>query len=368
MYTLSSYIEKIKPSIKSESAHSSWVSERSRFNVIQRDIGHWKLNEITLSEVELWVNSKTSSKKTNAAPQPWSPKTRNNYFSTLSKIMDYAIKEELIRESKLKNLSRSKPDCEAPQPFTQKEILLISNHEPTSHQARLIFVLAVTTGLKISELIALGWEDINFHTKTLFVRRVKNKASGNYEVPKSDAVQRKVELNDMAIAALRAVQKYTGERRQKRVKVMQRDNHTTKKVGVKFVFYNARSDKPFTDPTQYAKMFFTPQLKALGIRHRGAKHTRHTFVVEAIKKGMTKDYIRVQLGCRRDDLFNLHSKKNEEVKCTESIDSSADSLPNLNESKDIIDENNEQPEKPKVPFISWLLNLFVSNRNAALKM
>ncbi|PMN54321.1 hypothetical protein BCT31_01860 [Vibrio lentus] len=368
MHTLSSYIEKIKPSIKSQLAHSAWVSERSRFNVIQRDIGQWKLNEVTLSEVELWVNSKTSPKKKNAAPQPWSPKTRNNYFSTLSKIMDYAIKEELIRESKLKNVSRSKPDSETPYPFTQKEILLISNHEATSHQARLIFVLAVTTGLKISELIALGWEDINFHTKTLFVRRVKNKASGNCEVPKSDLEQRKIELNDMAIAALRAVQKYTGERRQKRVKVTQRDNNTTKKVGVKFVFYNTRTDKPFTDPKQYAKMFFTPQLKALGIRHRGTKHTRHTFVVEAIKKGMTKDYIRVQLGHSRDDLFNLHSTKNVEVECTESIDSSADSLPISSESKDVVDENNAQLEGSKVPFIRWLLNLFMLNRNTTMKV
>ncbi|MGC9493571.1 hypothetical protein ACP45A_12860, partial [Vibrio genomosp. F10] len=153
-----------------------------------------------------------------------------------------------------------------------------------------------------------------------------------------------------------------------RVNVKQRDNHTVKKVGVKFVFYNTRSDKPFTDPKQYAKMFFTPQLKALGIQHRGAKHTRHTFVVEAIKKGMTKDYIRVQLGCRSDDLFNLHSKKNEEVKCTVSIGSSSDLLLNSNESKDIVDENNEQLEQSKAPFIRWLLNLFVPNRNLALKM
>jgi integrase len=282
--------------------------------------------------------------------------------------MAYAIEDELIRDSKLDNVSRSKSDGETPQPFTQKEILLISNHENTSHQARLIFVLAVTTGLKISELIALGWEDINFHTKTLFVRRTKTLARGHYEVPSNDVVQRKVELNDLAVAALRTVEKYSGERRQQRVNVKQRDNHTVKKVGVKFVFYNTRSDKPFTDPKQYAKMFFTPQLKALGIQHRGPKHTRHTFVVEAIKKGMTKDYIRVQLGCRRDDLFNLHSIKNEKVKSTESIDSSADSLPNSNESKGIVDENNEQLEKSKVPFIRWLLNLCVPNRNLALKM
>lgn len=356
MHTLSSYIEKIKPSIKSKLAHSSWVSERSRLNVIQRGIGHWKLKDITQSEVERWVNSQTSHKKTNSEPEPWSPRSRDHYFSTLKKIMDYAIEDDLIRESTLKNVSRSKPDIEAPLPFTQQEILSISEHELTPHQARLIFVLAVTTGLRISEIIAIGWEDINFHSKSLFVRRTKPVANGHYEAPKSDVVARKIDLNDMAIAALRAAEIYTGERRQQRVKVVQRDNHTVKKVGVKFVFYNPSTDRPFSEPKQYSKLYFTPLLKTLGIQHRGTKQTRHTFVVEAIKRGMTKDYIRVQLGHSRDDLFNQHNFMNVEVKCKESKVTSVKTLPNSNKSKGIVDQNFEQLEITKVPFIRWILN------------
>ncbi len=368
MHTLSSYIEKIKPSIKSKLAHSTWVSERSRLNVIQREIGHWKLKDVTQSEVEQWVNSQTSHKKTNSEPEPWSPKNRNAYLGVLCKIMKYAVDDELIYESKLDSVSRSKPDRETPRPFSGEEVLRISTHELTPQTVRLIFVLAVTTGLKISEIIAVGWEDINFHTKSLFVRRTKSIAKGHYEAPKSDVAARKVELNDMAIAALRAAETYTGERRQQRVKVVQRDNHTVKKVGVKFVFYNPSTDRPFSDPKQYSKMYFTPLLKTLGIQHRGTKYTRDTFVVEAIKKGMTKDYIRVQLGHSRDDLFNRYCSKNTEVKCTESKDAPVKTLANSNKSKDIVDQNYEQLETTKVPFIRWMLNFFTSNRNAMMKV
>ena len=78
-------------------------------------------------------------------------------------------------------------------------------------------ILIIYTGLRIGELMALTWSDINFKNKTLSVNksRAKGKIDGKTVLyikdPKSESGTRIIPLSDRAIYALNKIKKYSSE-------------------------------------------------------------------------------------------------------------------------------------------------------------
>ena len=70
-----------------------------------------------------------------------------------------------------------------------------------------LFVLALTSGLREGELLALRWKDIDFESKSLqvmqTVRRSRIQKALIFSEPKTDRSRRRVILADVALAALR---------------------------------------------------------------------------------------------------------------------------------------------------------------------
>ena len=78
-------------------------------------------------------------------------------------------------------------------------------------------ILIIYTGLRIGELMALTWEDIDFKNKTLNVNksRAKGKIDGKTTLyikdPKSESGTRTIPLSDRAIYALQKIKEYSTE-------------------------------------------------------------------------------------------------------------------------------------------------------------
>jgi integrase len=82
-----------------------------------------------------------------------------------------------------------------------------------------LLLVALTTGMRRGELLALRWEDVDFEEGTLYVRRTMNHITGlGYKEgePKSRSGRRKIVLSDVTIEALREHQK---QQKQARAKV-----------------------------------------------------------------------------------------------------------------------------------------------------
>jgi integrase len=68
-----------------------------------------------------------------------------------------------------------------------------------------VYVVAITTGLREGELLALRWEDIDLEESKLSVRRSLSvtKAGLSFNAPKSAKSRRSVQLTARAVDALR---------------------------------------------------------------------------------------------------------------------------------------------------------------------
>lgn len=132
---------------------------------------------------------------------------------------------------------------------------------------------------------------------------------GNYRVPKTPGSVRNVELNEHALSILKSLYQRTGKLKPKTIDVLQIDNKTKRKESVSFVFFNSKTNRPFTDGSQFAKSFLTPALRILDIPHRGPGQLRHTYASQALTQGLNANYVARQMGHKSVETMRKHYAK-----------------------------------------------------------
>jgi integrase len=155
-------------------------------------LGSKRLDKITGGDVENLKASIIEKGKT--------AKRVNNILNVLSKILRYADEIDLIeRAPKIKTLkvAPQKFDFFAPEEF--ERLVASSAQEPDWHAAVLV---AGEAGLRMGEILALEWGDIDLKAGTLTVMR--NDWRGQIGSPKSGK-DREIPLTVRAAAALKAI-------------------------------------------------------------------------------------------------------------------------------------------------------------------
>lgn len=149
--------------------------------------------------------------------------------------------------------------------FTDAETASLVNYllEGSIEANRLGVYLGLTNGLRLGEICALRWEDVDLETKTLHIRRTVQRIAnegGNHKTnlvestPKSKSSEREIPLSDQMIGLLRGMER-TGE-------------------------YIIGGDRP-VDPRTYEYRFRRYQINA-GITPRNFHVLRHTFATNCI--------------------------------------------------------------------------------------
>lgn len=207
-----------------------------------------------------------------------SGKTVNNHLIVLRGIFDTARRDGLIQTDPtddVQNLAHQSPE---PDPFDRGETALVLAHMQAKHHAQVwnYFAFAFNSGLRPSEQIAVGWPDVDWRRKKL--RISKARVDWEEKGTKTNRV-REIDLNDEALAALT---------RQK--------EHTFMKDKLGAIFHNPITNRPWPDEQVQRRRYFVPALSALGLRHRDAYQTRHTFATTLLMGGINIGYIAKQLG------------------------------------------------------------------------
>lgn len=139
-------------------------------------------------------------------------KTVKNIRGVLSSAYEYAIENSYIKDnpvlkSKMPSFAHSiksdVPEYSAEQ--VRKLLLYAKEHE--SH-IYIFLLLALYTGLRKGELLALTWEDIDYDKKLLNVNKSRTGSRKNVTMqittPKTKSSNRKIPINDFVIGELKA--------------------------------------------------------------------------------------------------------------------------------------------------------------------
>ena len=181
-----------------------------------------------------------------------------------------------------------------PDPFLRDEIKRIDETATHKQQELNQFVFGCWSGLRLSELFALAWEDIDLENWTANVRR--SVVRGDYRVPKTQGSVRTVELLYPAREILQRHKELSFMLAPVTVNVVQRDNKTVVSESVRFVFRNTLTGEPYLTDKRYRESFFEQHLKKAKVRYRGPSQSRHTFASQLLTSNAPKEWIALQMG------------------------------------------------------------------------
>jgi len=272
--TVKKAVARYLASINRTLAPSTMREYESCQRTISAGLGDRLITNVTTQEIKEWMNSLDCSAK-----------RVNNILIPLRGMFRDAYEDGLIERdptARIRNLKHKKPEAD---PFEADELDRVVAVLPPLMQNMITFER--WTGLRIGELYALTWADIDFKTKTCKVNKtitrgiLKNETKTMYD--------RTVDLIAPALDAL-----------------MKQKPHTFMKG--EHVWIYPPTMKPFTDDQQLRRFIWKPALKKAGVRYRSPKQLRHTSVSTALSMGMPPVWVAKQHGHNPVTMFKNYAK------------------------------------------------------------
>jgi integrase len=245
-------------------------------NHVFQKLGKKPINEITRGEIrELLLN---------AHGQGLSRSMVELIRNVISGILGYAIDEELIESNPvsgiLKRLNLEKNKKIVFEPITQDEVELFLNtckdYYPDYYT---FFLCAFRTGMRLGELLALEWGDIDLNKK--FIRVQRSYRKGKINPTKTGKIRRADMSNQLAENFKKLLKKY---------KSKALISGTEKQTDIIFHRNNKYMEQ------KYIRRIFKRILQKAGIRDIRFHDIRHTFASLLLSNGESPVYVKEQLG------------------------------------------------------------------------
>lgn len=229
---------------------------------------------------------------------PWaSAKSANNYLIVLRGIFEFEYHGARAAENPLIGVKNLTVVRKLPDPLTpdERERILADMAQRYDIRVWAYYTFMFFTGMRPEEGIALRWSDSDWQHAQARVQRVRTFRGAERDGSKTHA-ERDVDLVSRALEALEAMKPYTFMKK-------------AEDGGAAYIFENPVTGKPWHDERSQRDHYWTPTLKRLGIRHRRAYNTRHTFATAALMAGVNPAYIARQLGhANTKMLFEKYAK------------------------------------------------------------
>ena len=171
-------------------------------------IGDMVIQNIRPYHIQKLLNDMTISSKTN---KPFSAWTVLKIKNILSGAFEQAVRNQIIVANLVKSAVSPK--------MLQKEIRILSEQEQQKfiaalkgHRLEALYMLALATGMRRGEILALIWDNVNFDTRSITVKasvsRVKDPDTKQSEIifaePKTKAGRRTVPILESLVPVLQA--------------------------------------------------------------------------------------------------------------------------------------------------------------------
>ncbi len=171
--------------------------EQHTRNHVVPALGRLKLKKLTAVHLEELYDAKLE--------EDLSPRTVNYIHTTISKALGYAVGRDLLRKNVASFADAPQPDSPEIQPLNgdQATKFLASTR---GGRLEALYVLALSKGLRRSELLGLKEEDLDLEAATLQIRRGLTIAPGGgvaLQTTKRKSSQRLLELSPETVGALK---------------------------------------------------------------------------------------------------------------------------------------------------------------------
>ncbi len=273
---LENWLEKVhKPTIRI----STYVKYRKLINsYIVPTLGNIQLQKLTPQRVQMLYSDKLN--------QGLAPKMVVNMHGVLHKALDNAVKWNIV--------SRNVCDAVTPPRVPKVEHQVLSKEQAhkllehiKKHRLEAILTVALTTGMRRGEMLALRWKNVDLEEGSVQVTRTVDYIPhyGYVETePKTKTGRRKIMLASFVIATLKAHKLQQTEKKQEL---------GNKWIEKDLVFSGLHGD--YLNPRYFHKMF-TAVLKEAGLPHMRIHDLRHSAATILLSMNINPKIVQEVLG------------------------------------------------------------------------
>ena len=260
------------------------------------------VKQLTPLDIEKWISIDLAY---------LSDKTVKELLSLLTQIITIAQLEGAIDKNPLDSLKAAKTIklraslCQ-PDPFSQSEIHQIALIDTQRKSEQNMVLFNCYTGLRLSELMALAWEDIDLDRNVIHVQRAV--VERDYKTPKTESSVRVVELLPKAREVLLR-QRILRSPAISTISITQPDNRSQKQQDVSFIFFDSRTGLALSHDNQFRNVTYKKMLVKCGVRLRGINQTRHTYASHLISAGLPLAWVARQMGHNSIKMIEKHYSK-----------------------------------------------------------
>lgn len=170
-------------------------------NHIKPNLGDIQLNKLNFDEIQRFYNGLVERKK------PLSQKTINNINLVLHDGLKEAVAQHLLDFDPLAGRKRPKSMKVSKEtaPLTVEQIGKLFK-VTEGHPYQPLYILAIYTGMRVSELLGLQWSDVDFDSETITVRQQlqKLREEGRHElIPTKNGKVRRIPMYAEVVNTLR---------------------------------------------------------------------------------------------------------------------------------------------------------------------
>lgn len=256
--------------IKSDTINNYHAAIKEFFNQAEKTI-----EAITKQDIRTWL-AYLSSEKGNQ------PSTINNKLSALKNFFIYCKEEGLIQQNPAKDIKYAYIEKKVPRYLSKEQIITLRKFLEGRIQERAIIEVLYTTGVRISELLAMKKTDINWTERTITIPEGKGDKARIVIFTAECAEHLKVYLDSRADQ-------------------------------LPFVFVVLNSIGTSSNSENLVEEWFRYYSKQLGFKV--TPHTlRHTFAAHLAQKGMKIEYIQALLGHDRLQTTRIYAQLYDHVR------------------------------------------------------
>lgn len=230
---------------------------------IMPHFGKWELRQIRPTDLKAWQNKLA---KTLSGKRIMSIRT------VFRGILVDAFIDELIDLNPFDRVKPPKVIKPTVHPFNLEDVQKITSH--ANGWFRNYLIIAFFTGMRIGEMMALKWQDIDMTKDTVNVCR--SIRQGVISSPKTANSFREIEMLPV-------------------VKEAFIDQSIYSKSISEFIFVNQYGNH-FTDSSTFLKHHWKPLIESLELKYRVLYHTRHTFASIMLQQGEEIGWVSEMMG------------------------------------------------------------------------
>ena len=275
--TIEEYLNRwLKDSVKDTVRRSTFVQYKSVVHChLGPALGRLKLKALTSAHVRGLYREKLDS--------GLSPRTVQYIHTTLHKALKQAVMDGLIPRNVTDAVKAPQAHKKEVKSLTPTEIRALLS-AASGDRLEALYIVAIHTGLRRSELLGLKWTDVDLDARILAVQRSLDK-DGTFNPPKRNKSRRTVKLTSQAMEALKSHRACQNEERLCLGSIW--DDHD-------LVFPN-QVGKPMNADNLYHRGF-KPLLKKAELSGFTFHSLRHTCATLLVSKNVNPKIIQEMLG------------------------------------------------------------------------